>query len=79
MILGSPQILGTLLVGGKLGGSRALRNIIPGSLRPDSRDPETETGDLETEKRAQRIHGTLETGLQRIPRSLVAPTRGAGG
>ena len=52
----SPQILGTLLVEGKLGGSRALRNTIPGflrpdpgSLRPDSRDPETVTGNLETD------------------------------
>ena len=86
MILGYPQILGTLLVEGKLGGSRALRNTIPGflrpdpgSLRPDSRDPEIEIGNLETEKRVHRIHGTLETGLHMMPRSLVAPSRGAGG
>ena len=45
----------------------------------DSSDPETETGNLETEKRVHRIHGTLETGLQRMLRSLVATTRGAGG
>ena len=64
---------------GKLVGSRALSNIIPGSLKPDSRDPETETGNLETEKRVHRIHGTLETGLHMIRRSLVAPSRGAGG
>ena len=74
------------LVEGKLVGSRALRNIIPGflrpdsgSLRPDSRDPETETGNLENEKRVHRIHDTLATGLQRMLRSLVAPSRGAGG
>ena len=48
-------------------------------LKPDSRDPATEIGNLETEKRVHRIHDTLETGLQIIPRSLVAPTRGAGG
>ena len=45
----------------------------------DSRDPETETGGLETELIVHRIHGTLETGLHRIPGILVAPTRGAGG
>ena len=45
----------------------------------DSKDPETETGILETEKRVRRIHGTLETGLQRMLRSLVASTRGGGG
>ena len=56
-----------------------LSNTYPGSLKPDSRDPETETGNLETEKRVDRIHGTLETGLHMIPRSLVAPSRGAGG
>ena len=31
----------------------------------DSRDPGTETGSLETEKRVHRIHGTLETGLHK--------------
>ena len=67
------------LVGGKWFGSRALSNTNPGSLKPDSSDPETETGDLETEKRVHRIHDTLETGLHMIPRSLVAPSRGAGG
>ena len=59
--------------------SWALSNTIPGSLKPDSRDPETETGTLEIEKNVHRIHDTLETGLQRMPRSLVATTRGAGG
>ena len=54
-------------------------NTIPGSLKPASRDPETEAGSLETEKRVHRIHDRLETGLQIIPRSLVAPTRGARG
>ena len=36
--------------------SPTLSNTIPGSLKPDSRDPETEAGNLETEKRAHRIH-----------------------
>ena len=70
---------GTFRVGGKLVHPRAQVTTIPGSLKPDSRDPETETGNLETEKRVHRIHGTLETGLHMMPRSLVAPSRGAGG
>ena len=45
----------------------------------DPRDPETETGSLETEKGVHRIHRTLESGLQIMLRSLVAPTRGASG
>ena len=45
----------------------------------NSRDPETETLNLETELRVHVIHGTLETGLQMMPGSLVVPTRGAGG
>ena len=45
----------------------------------DSREPETETGSFETELRADRIHDLLETGLQMMPRSLVAPQGGAGG
>ena len=45
----------------------------------DSRDPETESGSLESEKSVRRTHGTLKTGLQRMRRSLVAPTRGASG
>ena len=60
-------------------GPRALVTNNPGSLKRDSRDPETETGNLETEKRVHRIHDSLETGLQRMPRSLVVPSRGAGG
>ena len=44
-----------------MGASWALSNTIPGSLKPDSRDPETETGNLETEKRVHTIHNTLET------------------
>ena len=62
-----------------MGASRALSNTIPGSLKPDFRDPETESGSLETEKKAHRIHGTLEAGLHMMLRSLVAPSRGAGG
>ena len=67
---------GTNLVGGKLVASRALSNINPGSLKPDSRDPETETGKLETEKRVHRIHGTLETGLQKDASQPGGPLNG---
>ena len=45
----------------------------------DSRDPETETGSFEIEKRVHGIHGTLEIGLHRMPRSLVVVTRGVSG
>ena len=67
MILGSPQILGPsgLVVSGCWLGPSNKQSRIP---ETDSRDPETETGGLET--------GTLEMGLQIVPRSLVAPTRG---
>ena len=51
----------------------------PGSLNPDSRDPETETGNLESEKRVHRIHGTLETGLHNYPSQPGGPLKGAGG
>ena len=47
------------------GGSLVTNN--PGSLKPDSGDPETETGNLGTEKRVHRIHDTLETGLHKDP------------
>ena len=61
-ILGASQIQSIRQVEGKCVGSRALSNTIPGSLKPDHRDPGTGTGNLETE-RVHRIHGTLETGL----------------
>ena len=66
----------TIWVGGKLvaGGSLVTNN--PGSLKPDSRDPETETGNLETEKRVHRIHGTLETGLHKDPSQPGGPLKG---
>ena len=48
-------------------------------LEHDSRDPETEIGSFEIKKGVHRIHDTLETGLHMMLRSLVAPTRGAGG
>ena len=48
-------------------------------LETDSRDPDIEIGILEAEKKVHEIHGTLETGLQIMLRSLVAPSRGAGG
>ena len=79
VILGSSQILRPSRVEGKLFHPRALVTTIPGSLKPDSGDPETETGNLETEKRVHRIHGRMETGLHMMLRSLVAPSRGAGG
>ena len=62
----------TIQVGSKIG-------RFPGPSNNNSRIPETGTGNLETELRVPRIHGTLGTGLQIIPRSLVAPTRGARG
>ena len=66
---------GTLQVEGNWYGSRTLVTH-SGSLKPDSRDPETET---ESEKRVHRINGTLESGLHMIPHSLVAPPKGASG
>ena len=62
-----------MLVGGNWYCSGTLVTTIPGSLKPDSRDPETETGDLEIEKRVHRIHGTLETGLQHDPSQPGGP------
>ena len=76
MILGSPQILAIRLVEGKFGGSRALVTTIPGLLKPDSRDPETETENLETEKKVHRIHDTLETGLHKDPSQPGGPHKG---
>ena len=73
---GVAQILRTLRVGGNLACSRALSNTIPGSLKPDSRDPETETGNLETEKRVHRIHGTLEAGLHKDAPQPGGPLKG---
>ena len=76
VILGSSQILRPSRVGGKLVAGGTLVTTIPGSLKPDSRDPETETGNLEIESRVHRIHDALETGLHMMPRSLVAPSSG---
>ena len=73
MILGSPQILGTLWVEVKWCHPRSLVTTIPGSLKPDSRDPETETGNPETEKKVHRIHDTLEKGLQMITDDASQP------
>ena len=58
-------------------GSWALATTIPGSLKL-ALEILTEIGNLDTEKRLRRMHDTLEAGLQRVSRSLVAPTRGAG-
>ena len=41
----------------------------------ESRGPETEPGNLETDLTVHRIHDTLQTGLQRVLRSLVAPRK----
>ena len=61
-ILRHPQISGPFRIT-----SRAL-------LQPQlTRGLETETGSFEIELRGHRIQDTLETGLQIIPRSLVAP------
>ena len=78
VILGSPQILRPSWLGVNCSsvGPGNNNSRIP---EADSRDPETEIGSPETEKRVHRMHGSLETGLQMIPRSLVAPTGGAGG
>ena len=78
MISASPQILrpARLVVTGLSSGPSNNNSGIP---EADSRDLETETGSLETELRAHGIHDTLETGLSRMPRSLVAPRGAAGG
>ena len=76
MVLGSSQILRPSLVDGKLGAGGSLVTNNPGSLKPDSRDPETETGSLEIEKRVHRIHGTLETGLHKDASQHGGPTGG---
>ena len=76
VILGSSQILRPSRIEGKLVAGGTLVTTIPGSLKTDSRDPDTETGNLETEMRVHRIHGTLETGLHMMLRSLVTPSRG---
>ena len=68
--------LGTNLVEGKLVGPRALVTNNPGSLKPDPRHPETETGNLETEKRVHRIHDTLETGLHKDAPQPGGPLKG---
>ena len=63
-------------VGAKLGVSHGPSNNNPRISETDSRDPETETGSFKIEETIHRIHGTLETGLQIMLRTLVAPTRG---
>ena len=63
VILGLPQILGTLQIGGKSYHPRAKINNNSRIPATDSGDPETEIGNLEAEKRVHRIHGTLETRL----------------
>ena len=55
-------------MGSKLSG-RCPSDSNPRIHETDSRGPETETESLETELRVHRIHDTLETGLQSVPRS----------
>ena len=66
-------------VGDNWYGSGTPVTIITGSLKPDSRDPQTETGSLETEKRVRRIHGSLETRLHKDALQAGGPHKGAGG
>ena len=76
VILGSPQILRTLWVDGKVvaGGSLVTNN--PGSLKTDSRDLETEIWNHEIEKKVHRIHDTLETGLHKDASQPGGPLKG---
>ena len=67
---------GTRQVGGKWCASGSPVTNNPGSLKPDSKVPETETGNLETEKRVHRIHDTLETGLHNDPSQPGGPHKG---
>ena len=71
--------LATILVDGKLVHPQSLVTTMRGFLKPTPRGPETETGDLEIELRVHSIYGTLAAGLQRMLRSMVAPTRRARG
>ena len=68
--------LGTILVDGKWFPSGSLVTNNPGCLKPDSRDLETETGNLETEKRVHKIHDTLETGLHKDASQPGGPHKG---
>ena len=74
----APPDLGTFLVEAKLAHLWALVTTIPGSLKR-IQEILTETGKLESEKRVHWKYGTLEVGLQRMLRSVVAPTRVASG
>ena len=69
--LGRPQILrpSWLRVSGFIPGRTYKNSRIP---ETNSKALETETGSLETEFAVHRIHDTLELGLQRMPRTLVA-------
>ena len=71
MILAPPRIPGPfwLVVNSLSPGPGNNYSSIRGTV---SRDPETETGTLESEKRVHGIHGTLETGL-RVLRFLRCP------
>ena len=74
--------LGTFLVEGKLGGSWALVTNNPGSLNTTREILRPRLGILRLRRgyKGYMTHThTLETGLHMIPRSLVAPSRGARG
>ena len=75
VILRSPQILRFAMLVANVG-CRLPRASINNFriFETDSR-----TGKLETELRVHRMHDALETGSQRILRSLVISTTGAGG
>ena len=77
VILGSPQISGPIRFGGNRFGLWApVANKQYRIPEHDSRDPETETGKLEIEKRVHRIHETLETGLHKDPLQPGGPLKG---
>ena len=67
----------TLLVDGKLVVSEALVTTSPGSLKPTLEILRARLGVLRLRRRYLG-YMTLETGFQRMLRSLVDPTRGAG-
>ena len=63
--------------GREIGLFLGLRETSSRNHETDPKELETKTGSLETELRVHRIHGSLETGLQMMLRSLVAPYKEA--
>ena len=62
-----------------MGGSWALVTNNPGSLHTTLEILRPRLGISRMRRQVHRIHDTLETGLHMMLRSLVAPTKGAGG